>query len=69
MTAMSCGTQPRQAPVTFAPTVTMYSVVVELRDWTGCTENKLGFGPKVAKSTLEAPEVISDLLSTQNWAP
>jgi len=51
------------------PVLTMYWVVVELRDWTGCTENKLPFGPKETRSRLDAPETISLLLMIQYWAP
>ena len=51
------------------PVLTMYSVVVELRDWTGWTEARLLLGPNEARSMLDAPASISLLLRTQYCAP
>src|SRR5438552_10517360 len=51
------------------PLLTMYSVVVELRDWTGCTEAWVAKGPKDTRSNGEDPTTISFLLITQYWAP
>ncbi len=52
-----------------APTLTMYSVAVELSDCTGCTDSWLEKAPKLAKSTLVNPASISALLRAQYWSP
>ncbi len=51
------------------PVLTMYSIAVELSDWTGWTENWLPFGPNETKSRFDAPDTISLLLMTQYCAP
>ena len=51
------------------PVLTMNSVVVELKECAGCTENRVLFGPNEARSIFAAPATISLLLRTQNCAP
>src|SRR6059036_2018731 len=46
----------------------MNSVSVERRDWTGCTENSVGSGPKLMVRAT-APLKRSVLLRTQYWTP
>src|SRR3989454_4105280 len=46
----------------------MNSVFVERRDWTGCTENSVGSGPKLMVRAA-APLRRSVLLRTQYWTP
>src|SRR5256886_16377739 len=46
----------------------MNCVVAERRDWTGCTENRVGSGPKVMVRAA-APLRRSVLLRTQYWTP
>src|SRR5213594_1593350 len=46
----------------------MNSVSVERRDWTGCTENRVGSGPKLMLRAT-APLKRSVLLRTQYWTP
>src|SRR5207249_134897 len=50
------------------PVDTMNSVSVERRDWTGCTENSVGSGPKLMVRAT-APLKRSVLLRTQYWTP
>src|SRR5438093_1839773 len=50
------------------PVDTMNSVSVERRDWTGCTENSVGSGPKLMVRAA-APLRRSVLLRTQYWTP
>src|SRR2546428_8693848 len=50
------------------PVDTMNSVSVERRDWTGCTENRVGSGPKLMLRAT-APLKRSVLLRTQYWTP
>src|SRR3989442_2276756 len=50
------------------PVDTMNCVFVERSDWTGCTENKVGSGPKlIVRAT--APLRRSVLFRTQYWTP
>src|SRR3989475_5267752 len=46
----------------------MNCVVAERRDWTGCTENRVGSGPKLIV-LARAPRRRSVLLRTQYWTP
>src|SRR5256886_6374049 len=46
----------------------MNSVSVDARDWTGCTENSVGSGPKLMVRAT-APRRRSVLLRTQYWTP
>src|SRR3989442_7786737 len=46
----------------------MNCVSVERSDWTGCTENKVGSGPKLIVRGV-APLRRSVLFNTQYWTP
>src|SRR2546425_1416359 len=50
------------------PVDTMNWVSVERSDWTGCTENKVGSGPKLIVRGV-APVRRSVLFNTQYWTP
>src|SRR5437899_7257646 len=50
------------------PVDTMNCVSVERSDWTGCTENKVGSGPKLIVRGV-APLRRSVLFNTQYWTP
>ena len=69
---MSCATEV-DVPMSPAPVLIIYMVVVELRDWTGWTDSwetkGLLRGPNVTWSTLERPATISALPRTQYWSP